>query len=124
MKHLKPHLILESSKKLTKEHLDKVFSQLGVEFEFIPGRKGYQLPKFKGTIKEPKLNGMSHGYDEYLNYFDKVKDLHEFHEMIFNCIQDITDEFDNKFEIYITESGESNSWVNTIKKEVNIIFYQ
>ena len=50
MKHLKSHLILESSNKLAKEYLDKVFSQLGVEFRFIPGRKGYQLPQFRGEI--------------------------------------------------------------------------
>ena len=123
MKHLKPHLILESSNSLTKEYLDKVFSQLGIEFQFIPGRKGYQLPQFKGTIDEPKIYGRSSGYDNYLDYLDKIKDLHEFHEVIFNCIQDITDEFDNKFEIDITESGENNSWVNTIKKTITIQFY-
>jgi hypothetical protein len=122
MKHLKSHLILESSNSLTKEHLDKVFNKLGVEFKFIPGRKGLHLPKFKGTIEEPKLYGI-YGYDNYLNYLDKIKDLLEFHETIFYCIQDITDEFDNKFEIDVTESGESNAWVDTIKKEVTIVFY-
>lgn len=70
MKHLKPHLILESSNSLTKEYLDKVFIQLGIEFQFIPGRKGFQLPQFKGTIEEPKLYGRSHGYDYYLDYID------------------------------------------------------
>jgi hypothetical protein len=120
MKHLKPYLILESSNSLTKEYLDKVFSQLGIEFQFIPGRKGYQLPQFKGTIEEPRIYGGSHGYANYLDYLDKIKDLHEFHEVIFNCIQDITDEFDNKFEIDISVD---NSWVNTIRKNVTIIFY-
>lgn len=123
MKYLKSHLILESSNKLTKEYLDMVFSQFGVEFRFIPGRKGYQLPQFKVTIEEPKLYGRSYGYENYLEYINQIGDLQEFHEKIFNCIQDITDEFDNKFEIDITESGENNAWVNTIKKEISITFY-
>lgn len=115
MKHLKSHLILESSNQLTKEYLDKVFSQLGVKFQFIPGRKGYQLPKFKVTIEEPKIFGRTYGYDNYLEYLDRVKDLYEFHETLSNCIQFITDEFDNEFEIDIIESS--------IKKEVIITFY-
>jgi hypothetical protein len=123
MKHLKPHLILESSNKLTKDHLDKIFSQFGVKSEFIPGRKGYQLPQFKVTIEEPKLYGRSYGYEDYLDYINQIRDLGEFHEKIFNCIQDITDEFDNKFEIDIVETGENNAWVNTIKKEITITFY-
>lgn len=123
MKHLKKHLILESYNKLTKEYLDKVFSQLGVEFQLIPGRKGYQLPQLRGVIEEPKLYSRSNGYKNYLDYINQIKDLQEFHETIFNCIQDITDEFDNKFEVDITERGENNSWVNTIKKEITIIFY-
>lgn len=123
MKHLKPHLILESSNKLTKEYLDKVFSQLGVEFRFIPGRKGYQLPQFKCVIEEPKLFSRYEGYGNYLGYLNQIKDLQEFHEKIFYCIQYTTDEFDNKFEINITETGENNAWVNTIKKEITITFY-
>jgi hypothetical protein len=92
MKHLKPHLILESSNKLTKDHLDKVFSQFGVKSEFIPGRKesppiasriyAYpnivdQLPQFKVTIEEPKLYGRSYGYEDYLDYINQIRDLGE-----------------------------------------------
>lgn len=123
MKHLKPHLILESSNSLTKEFLDSAFAEYGVKFRFIPGRRGYQLPQFQGVVEEPKLSGRSYGYDNYLDYIDRIKDLYEFHKTLIECIQSVTDEFDNKFEIDITEGGENNAWVNTIKKEIKITFY-
>ena len=111
MKHLKPHLILESSNKLTKEYLDRVFSQLGVDFRFIPGRKEYQLAHFEGRLEEYELPTSGN----YSDYFNEVREFYDFHERLLDCIQVITDEFDNKHEVYIIGSGD--------KKVINITFY-
>jgi len=124
MNHLlRPIEYLENSGSLTKQFLESAFSELGIKFEFIKGHKGYSLPRFVGKIVEPRIPSRCGGGFDYDDYFEDVREFYDFHKKLIECNKYVTDEFDNKYEIEIIETGESNSWIDTIKKEITITYY-
>jgi hypothetical protein len=76
----------------------------------------YYSIKFSG---EPKLT-QSHDIDRYLIQINELKD---FWTDIRDRINEVVDEFDCRYELDIQEWGESNAWVDTIKKVITINFY-
>lgn len=71
------------------------------------------------SIKEPEIENSR----DINSKIESINDLKEFYLEIKSCIDRIKDEYRNVLIYFnVEESGENNAWVNTIERNINIIF--